>query len=204
MISHMYYWRSLSDEQREEVREYRRTHHYPKHSPPHFDFEGPTRYLITAACYEHKPIPGSTSVRMSDCETGVLAACEAVTQSIDAWCILPNHYHVLLETDRIKELRKELGLFHGRSSYEWNGEDAARGRQVWHNCFERRIKSERHYYASLNYVLNNAVHHGYVDKWLDWSWSSAAQYLQEVGIERAKEIWLEYPVLDYGKKWDIY
>jgi putative transposase len=117
---------------------------------------------------------------------------------------LPNHYHVLLETDKIKELRKELGLFHGRSSYQWNGEDDARGRQVWHNCFERKIRSERHFYASLNYVLNNAVHHGYVDKWLDWPWSNAAEYLEKVGIERAAEIWLEYPVLDYGKKWDVF
>ena len=200
----MYYWRSLSDVQRDEIREYRRIHHLPKHSPPHFDSEDSTRYLVSAACYEHKHIIGETSLRMSQCETAVLSACEAYASEIYAWNILPNHYHVLLETERMKELRKELGLFHGRSSFKWNGEDDARGRQVWHNCFERKIRSERHFYASLNYVLNNAVHHGYVDKWLDWPWSNAAQYLEKVGIERATEIWLEYPVLDYGKKWDVF
>ncbi len=200
----MYYWRSLTDEQREEVREYRRIQKLPKHSPPHFDSKHLTRYLVSAACYEHRHIPGANNCRMTECENGVLEACEKFTESIFAWCILPNHYHLLLETAQMKELRNELGLFHGRSSYKWNGEDAARGRHVWHNCFERKIKSERHFYASLNYVLNNAVHHGYVQTWQDWPWSNAVEYLNEVGREQAEAVWREYPILDYGKKWDIF
>ena len=200
----MYYWRSLSDEQRDEVREYRRIQRYPKHSPPHFDFDGPTRYLITAACYEHKHIPGKSASRMTECELGVLEACEKFADEIYSWCILPNHYHVLLETEVIASLRNQLGLFHGRTSYKWNTEDDARGRQVWHNCFERKIRSERHYFASLNYVLNNAVYHGYTKRWQDWNWSNATEYLNAVGKSKAIEIWREYPILDYGKKWDIY
>ena len=143
--SPMYYWRSLTDKQRAEVSNYRRTQRFPKHSPPHFDSNESASYLITAACYEHKHIPGKTTLRMSGCESGVLAACESFSETIYAWCILPNHYHVLVGTNQIKDLRKELGLFHGRSSFKWNGEDQLRGRQVWHNCFERRIKSERHF-----------------------------------------------------------
>ena len=200
----MYYWRSLTDKQRAEVSDYRRTQRFPKHSPPHFDSDESASYLITAACYEHKHIPGKSYLRMSDCESGVLAVCEEFSESIYSWCILPNHYHVLVRTSQIKDLRYGLGLFHGRSSFKWNGEDDSRGRQVWHNCFERRIKSERHFYASLNYVLNNAVHHGYVERWQDWSWSNAEEYLERVGIDRATEIWREYPILDYGSKWDIY
>lgn len=200
----MYYWRSLSEKQREEIRDYRRIQHLPKHSPPHFDFDGPARYLITASCYEHRHIPGASPLRMSECERGVLDACEKFALSMYAWCILPNHYHVLMKTAQIAELRKELGLFHGRSSYKWNGEDGTRGRQVWHNCFERKMRSERHFYASLNYVLNNAVHHGYVERWQDWPWSNAAEYLERTGLDRALEIWRKYPVLDYGKKWDIF
>lgn len=200
----MYYWRSLTEDQRQKVLDNRRTQRFPKHSPPHFDFEGPNRYIITAACYEHKPIIGTSPLRMSECEIGLLAACEKFADSVDAWCILQNHYHVLLKTDHIKLLRKELGLFHGRTSYKWNSEDGTRGRQVWHNCFERRIRSERHYFASLNYVLNNAVHHKYVERWKEWPWSNAAEYLESVGEEAALKIWREYPVLDYGKKWDVY
>lgn len=200
----MYYWRSLTEKQRDEILEYRRLNRYPKHSPPHFDVEGSARYLISASCYEHKHIPGKSFLRMTECEMGVLEACEGLADEIYAWNILPNHYHVVLETERMKEIRKKLGLFHGRTSFQWNGEDDMRGRQVWHNCFERKIRSERHFYASLNYVLNNAVHHGYVKKWQDWPWSNAVEYLEKVGYERALEIWLNYPVLDYGAKWDKY
>ncbi len=139
---------------------------------------------------------------MTQCEADVLEACDEFSSAIYAWCILPNHYHVVVRTALIKELRKGLGLLHGRSSFNWNGEDDQRGRQVWYNCFERPLKSQRHFWATLNYVHHNPVHHGYVEHWQDWPWSSASRFLQEVGRDRAKEIWDEYPILDYGKKWD--
>ena len=160
----MYIWRRMSARQRAEAREYRRIQRFPKHSPPHFDFGGSNRYIITAACYEHKHIIATSHQRMTDCEAAVLEACQKHCSDIFVWCILPNHYHVLVRTGAIKELRAELGRFHGSSSYKWNGEDDSRGRQVWHNCFERKISSAGHFFASLNYVLNNAVHHGYVQK----------------------------------------
>jgi putative transposase len=47
------------------------------------------------------------------------------------------------------------------------------------------------------------VHHGYVERWQEWPWSSAAIFLESIGKEKAKGIWKDYPILDYGKKWDI-
>lgn len=181
---------------------YRRLRRFPKHSPPHFDFVGEHQYIVTAASYEHAHVIGKSFERMTDCEAGILDACEKFCTNIYAWCVLPNHYHVLLKTAQIKLLRKEIGLFHGRTSFQWNGEDDARGRQVWHNCFERGMKSERHFYASLNYVLHNPVHHGYCKRWQDWNWSNAEKYLEQTGKEKAAEIWKQYPILDYGNKWD--
>ena len=92
---------------------------------------------------------------------------------------------------------------HGRLSHQWNGEDESRGRQVWHNCFERGMRSERHYWATLNYVHHNPVHHGYVEKWQDWPWSSAKDFIEQIGREATSEIWEKHPILDYGKKWDV-
>lgn len=139
---------------------------------------------------------------MSDFESRLLAACSEFCSETYAWCLLPNHYHFLAMTSRMADLRREIGKLHGKTAYEWNGEDGLRGRKVWFNCFERAMKSDRHYFASLNYVLNNAVHHGYAEKWQDWPWSNARQYLEEVGCKRATEIWRQYPLLDYGTKWD--
>jgi putative transposase len=64
------------------------------------------------------------------------------------------------------------------------------------------MKSERHFYATLNYVLHNAVRHGYVERWQDWPYSNAGQYLANVDHEEAERRWREYPILDYGNDWD--
>ncbi|MBI4470149.1 MAG: transposase [Acidobacteria bacterium] len=158
--------------------------------------------MISAACYEHAPIIGKSPERKTECEAAVCSLCREFSADLYAWCILPNHYHLLIRTDRIRNLLEALGKFHGRSAFAWNGEDDRRGRKVWANCFERRVRSERHFWATLNYVHHNPVHHGYVKQWADWPWSSAAAFLEEVGRERAMDIWKRYPLLDYGKKWD--
>jgi len=199
----MYDYRMMTPEQQREIVEYRRQHHRPWHSPPHWDYEGERQFLISAACFEHAQIIGTTPERMSKCEADLMELHQQYCSEIYAWCLLPNHYHWLVKTDRIKELLKESGKFHGRSSYIWNGEDKKRGRQVWHNSFERPIKSHRHFWASVNYIHHNPVHHDYVEKWQDWPWSSANEFIERVGRERAMEIWNTYPVLDYGKKWDV-
>lgn len=193
----------MTDDQRKDALELRRARSHPWHTPPHLDFNVAKQYLISDSCYEHVPIIGKKAERMTECEADVLNICQQSCSRIYAWCMLPNHYHVLVRTERIKELREQLGNFHGRTSFAWNGEDDQRLRKVWFNCFERPMKSERHFWATLNYVHHNPVSHGYVKQWTDWPWSSARNYLEEVGRERAGQIWLDYPILDYGKKWDV-
>ena len=194
----------MTAEERRNVVEARRKNHLPWHSPPHREIVGTVCYLVTAACYEHHPIVGHTPERMSECEEGVLDTCRRIGANVSAWCVLPNHYHVVISTPDIKALLKALGQFHGRSSFKWNGEDQLRGRHCWYNAFERHIKSDRHFFATLNYVHRNPVHHRYVEKWLDWPWSSAAEFLEQTGRDETAKLWREYPLLDYGKKWDVY
>jgi len=78
--------------------------------------------------YQRARVP---KLRMTECENDLLEVCGNYASVIYAWCILPNHFHIMVRTDRLKELRKEIGRFHGRSSFKWNGEDHRRGRQVW-------------------------------------------------------------------------
>ena len=39
--------------------------------------------------------------------------------------------------------------------------------------------------------------------WSDWRWSSAEEYLAQIGRAEAERVWKEYPIRDYGKKWDV-
>ena len=63
------------------------------------------------------------------------------------------------------------------------------------------MRSDRHYWATLNYVHHNPVRHGYVERWTDWPWSSAAEYLAQTGASEAKRAW-RIPIHEYGKNWD--
>ncbi|MEX2142097.1 MAG: hypothetical protein WD894_22715 [Pirellulales bacterium] len=197
----MYRWRKLTDQQRQELLDVRQREGRPWHSPAHYTSDTEL-YMITAACFEHRPIIGQSTARMSSFEQDLLNASRELARDIFAWNVLPNHYHLLVRASDVKALLKRLGKVHGRTSYFWNGEDHQRGRKVWFNAVETAMKSERHFWASMNYVLNNAVHHGYVQRWQDWPFSNAAEYLAEVGRDVAQRRWLKYPVLDYGKDWD--
>ena len=197
----MYQWRRLGQEQRDELLSMRKHFRYPLHSPRHID-SGNRFYLLTAACYEHRSIIGATAARMAECEVDLLKVIRNGGCEIAAWCILPNHYHVLIRSKNVKDTLAQIGQFHGRTSFLWNGQDNTRGRKVWCNCVETVVKSESHYYATLNCVHHNAVRHGYTEKWQDWPFCSAAQWLEEMGAETALETWNNYPIRDYGKEWD--
>ncbi len=149
----MYDYRRMTPEQKREAVRYRRLHERPWHSPPHWQFQGQRQFIVSAACFEHQPIVGLTPERMTECEAGLLDVCRQLAQAIYAWCLLPNHYHLLVRTDRLVELRAELGKFHGRMSFKWIGEDQRKGRQVWYRCFDREIRSQGHFWATVNLFI---------------------------------------------------
>jgi REP-associated tyrosine transposase len=197
-----YIWRQLTPEQRAELLAWRKKRGDPWHSPPHRPNFGHLHFHITAACFEHQPIIGHRLGRMDDFARDLMAVFAAHAVKASAWCVLPNHYHALVEAPDVVGLLRELGLFHGRTSHKWNGEENARGRKVFFRCVERAMRSEGHFWATLNYVHHNPVHHGYVERWTDWPWSSAADYLVQTGPDEARRIWQDYPLRDYGKGWD--
>jgi putative transposase len=202
MSAPRYIWRQLTPNQREEVLAWRKDNARPWHSPPHRPNYGHLHFLISAACYEHAHHIGLSPQRMDSFSATLLELFQEHTARTAAWCVLPNHYHALVEAPNILKLLHELGRFHGRTSHAWNGEEDTRGRQVFHRATERFMRSERHFFATVNYVHNNPVHHGYVRLWTEWPWSSAAEYLEQMGRAEAERVWKEYPIRDYGKKWD--
>lgn len=195
----MYAWRRLTPDQREDVLQWRKIRSRPWHTPPH-PLCGAGEFHLTAACYEHQPIIGTSRERMDEFAEKLLTALE--TCQIRAWCLLPNHYHVYIQTEDLKTTLFSLGQLHGKCSYTWKGEDNQRGRHVWHSVADRQIRDESHGWATVNYIHHNPVRHGYVSKWQEWPWSSARDYLERVGETEARRLWMQYPLLDYGTGWD--
>ena len=197
----MYLWRKLDDKQRAELLAFRQFNNRPWHSPHHRESQN-GRYLCIAACFEHQPVVGSNPKRLAGFAERLLKTLEGRCEEIYAWCALPNHYHALALTRQLPELLADIGRLHGRTSFDWNGEDGKRGRKGWFNCAETAMKSDRHFWATLNYVHHNPVRHGYVKLWPDWPFSSGGAFLKQVGREKAAELWKEYRIDDYGKDWD--
>ena len=196
----MYNWRKLSPEQRVLLLKERQNLNRSWHRPSR-QTKG-TWLHITAACYEHKPVIGASPHRMKTFLQELLECVHQESLEVSAWCLLPNHYHLLLRTLDEKLLTTSLGKHHGRTSHAWNIEDETSGRKCFHGLLPKKIHSTEHRWATLNYIHHNPVKHGYVKKWQDWPYSSAHEYLQDVGKPTAQHIWNDFPILEMGKGWD--
>ena len=196
----MYDYRKMTPEERQRVLQQRRERGFPLHAPPHFRGVSGT-YLITSACYEHRPVfenPDDLSWLVNE----TLDAFTAANLPHPAWVFLPNHYHVLVETKDLSIVSKALRLLHSRVATAINGRHRQRGRKVWYGFSDRLIRNKRHYFASVNYIHYNPIKHGYVERMGDWPWSSLHEYMETQGKEWLVHIWKAYPVRDYGKRWD--
>jgi putative transposase len=195
----VYDYRKMTPDQRAEVVAERMARGYPSHAPPRS--VGENTYMLSAACFEHRAVM-LTGDRLGEFADALLAGvAEKVGGTVHAWVVLPNHYHLVASVD-MQAYRSWVGRLHNGKATQWNREDATPGRKVWFRFSDRQIRSERHYYASVNYIHGNPVKHGYVEDARSWPWSSLHEYLAQFGAKTLREWWREYPVKDYGRGWD--
>src|SRR5687767_11981930 len=128
----MYSYRKLTPQAQAALVAERHRRGFPWHRPPHPEASGEYR-IVTAACYEHRPIL-HTPQRLAWFEDQLLAAVTGVGLPCAAWCVLPNHYHLLVQVTEMKVVAQTLGLLHGRTAFQMNREDDQRGRKVWYRC----------------------------------------------------------------------
>jgi putative transposase len=121
---------------------------------------------------------------------------------IHAWVVLPNHYHVLAQVPGFDILSDIFGRIHGFTSHTWNREDASQGRKVWFRYTDRMMRSERHYYTTLNYIHYNPVKHSWTSSPFDWKENSVHGYQEHKVRDWLRDLWNTYPVRDYGHGWD--
>lgn len=196
----MYDYRKMTPEEQQQVIRERRERGFPWHVPPHFPGVS-GEYLISAACFEHQPVfadPTDLSWLLDQ----TLNALDEVKLPCCAWVFLPNHYHVLLRTEDMAIVSEVLRLLHSRVATEINGRHRKRGRRVWYRFSDRFIRSERHRWATVNYIQYNPVKHGYVDRMTAWPWSSIHDYVEQHGKDYVLKTWRDFPIGEYGKGWD--
>lgn len=102
--------------------------------------------------------------------------CRKSGTAVWAWCLMPNHVHLILVPAHEGGLRAVLAPVHTRYTWEINQREGWRG-HLWQGRFASFPMDEAHVHACLRYVELNPVRAGIVARPEEWPWSSARAHL---------------------------
>ena len=92
-----------------------------------------------------------------------------------AWCVMPNHVHVVIEmmaTYRLDAIVHSWKSFTAKEANHLLG----LGGSFWQReYYDRFIRDEEHLANAIRYIVGNAVSAGLVERPEDWRWCSAWQ-----------------------------
>jgi len=87
-----------------------------------------------------------------------------------AWCVMPNHVHVLIET-MDEPLAEIVQSWKSHTAHEANKLLGRKGRFWMPEYFDRYIRDEKHFKATVEYILQNPAKAGLVGAAEKWPWS---------------------------------
>ncbi|MCJ7555289.1 MAG: transposase [Gammaproteobacteria bacterium] len=118
-------------------------------------------------------------------KTDYLAYLELVSElkdeaGVDIWayCLMPNHVHLVAVPQHKHSLAKLFGVAHRRYARQFN---AARGwtGHLWQDRFHSFVMDETHLLAAVRYVELNPLRARLCSRPDHWRWSSAAAHLKD-------------------------
>jgi REP element-mobilizing transposase RayT len=93
-----------------------------------------------------------------------------------AWCVMPNHVHVLVETVAGYSLEDLAHSWKSYTAHEANLRIGRRGTFWQREVFDRYMRSEAHFNRTLFYIHWNPVQANLVDRPENWRFSSARMW----------------------------
>ncbi|HAY3552548.1 transposase [Elizabethkingia meningoseptica] len=105
---------------------------------------------------------------------------------IYAYCMMPNHFHLLLRFKSFEEIRAEnehqylMKTFSNLlNSYAkaFNKVYHRKGALFLNTIKRKKVNDDKYLLKALHYIHNNPVNHGFVNKITDWKYSSYNSYL---------------------------
>ncbi len=103
-------------------------------------------------------------------------SCRSCGTQVLAYCLMPNHVHLILVPADEFGLRDALGEAHRRYTRMVNFREGWRG-HLWQERFHSFVMDEQHLLAAARYVERNPVRARLCACPQDWPWSSAAAHL---------------------------
>ena len=102
--------------------------------------------------------------------------CRRQGVAVWAYCLMPNHVHLILVPDREEALGRALGETHRRYSSVVNARLRVTG-HLFQSRFGSAVMDEEHLMAAARYVAANPVRARLVARAEDWRWSSVRAHL---------------------------
>jgi len=127
--------------------------------------------------------PGSDSpyrrcLRRDDCAKLIedaLLHFDGQRYKLLAWCIMPNHVHVMVECDAQHSLALIVQSWKSFTAKSINAVLRRTGRLWAADYFDRYARDDPHYAAIVSYIESDPVKAGFVESPQDWRWSSASR-----------------------------
>jgi putative transposase len=106
------------------------------------------------------------------------AALQKVPVRLLAYCVMPNHFHLVVQPTEDGQLSAFMKRLEGTHSKRWHSQRQTAGTgAVYQGRFKAfPIQSDRHFYTVCRYVERNALRAGLVKKAEDWPWGSLGQH----------------------------
>jgi putative transposase len=104
------------------------------------------------------------------------AAAERARTEVWAYCLMPNHVHIVLTPSDEYGLRRTFGELHRRYTGYVNARRRTTG-HLWQGRFGSVAMDEAHFVTALRYVALNPVRARLVERAEDWPWSSTRAHL---------------------------
>lgn len=116
--------------------------------------------------------------------------------SIWAYCLMPNHLHLIVVPETEASLARTLGETHRRYTRKINSRQGLTG-HLWQGRFASFVMGESHLLAAARYIERNPVRAGLVQSPEDWAFSSAGAHLKGRDDSLVKVA----PLLDLAPDW---
>ncbi len=125
--------------------------------------------------------------------------CARCSVEVWAWCLMPNHVHLVVVPESAEGLRRAIGEAHRRYTLMVNRRHGWQG-HLWQGRFRSFVMDDRHALAASRYVELNPVRGGLVASADDYPWSSARAHL----LRRDGALGRVQPLLDRVPDWGAF